>query len=289
MSLTSIPHSEENETTGRSFSVSNVRSFFPSLGVTDNGRRRIYLDNPAGTQVPRQVIDAVSKIYLEHNSYTGVFNSYSVEIDELVARAYEAMACFLGSRDSGEIIIGPSTTSLTYQLTRNIAHMFGPEDEIIVTHMDHEGNISPWLQLAEDSGARIRWLSFNRESWRIEPEDLRSLLNERTKLCAFNYVSNLTGAINDVEELTRIAKSTGALVFVDGVQYVPHYLPDVSAMECDFFSCSPYKFFGPHLGTIWGRRGSPPTSRWCRSGWAGAYPSTASACMLRSPSGSPTG
>jgi len=201
-----------------------------------------------------RLIDAVSRVYLEHNSYTGVFNSYSVEIDELVSRAYEEMACFLGSGDSGEIIIGPNATSLTYQLTRNLAHLFGPGDEIIVTHMDHEGNISPWLQLAEDTGATIRWLSFNRDTWRIEQDDLTLLLNEHTKLLALNYVSNLTGAINEVEALTKLAKAAGALVFIDGVQYVPHHLVDVSTMGCDFFACSPYKFFGPHLGTIWGRR-----------------------------------
>ncbi len=242
---------ENNSTT---FPLSHVRSCFPSLDVTDDGRRRIYLDNPAGTQVPVQVIDAVTKIYLEHNSYTGVFDSYSVEIDELVSRAYDAMACFMGTSDRGEIIIGPNTTSLTFLLTRSLAHQFNPGDEIIVTHMDHEGNISPWLKLAEDTGATIRWLGFRRDSWRVEPDDLSALLNDKTKLVALNYVSNLTGAINDIAALTRLAKSAGALVFVDGVQFAPHYLVDAPALGCDFFAVSPYKFFGPHLGTIWGRR-----------------------------------
>lgn len=254
-------HSNKGHT-GPAFPVEKVRTCFPSLEVTDNGRRRIYLDNPAGTQVPTQVIEAVSKVYLEHNSYTGVFDSYSEEIDELVSRAYEAMACFLGTPDSGEIIIGPNTTSLTFQLTRSLAHLFGPGDEIIVTHMDHEANISPWLKLAEDTGASVRWLPFNRDSWRIEREDLEALLTDNTKLVALNYVSNLTGAINDVSGLTRLAKSSGALVFVDGVQYVPHFLVEAPALGCDFFACSPYKFFGPHLGTIWGRR---PVLESCRS------------------------
>ncbi len=236
------------------FPLSQVRSCFPSLDVTDDGRRRIYLDNPAGTQVPVQVIDAVTKIYLEHNSYTGVFDSYSVEIDELVSRAYDAMACFMGTSDRGEIIIGPNTTSLTFLLTRSLAHQFNPGDEIIVTHMDHEANISPWLKLAEDTGATIRWLGFRRDSWRVEPDDLTALLNDKTKLVALNYVSNLTGAINDIAALTRLAKSAGALVFVDGVQYAPHDLVDAPALGCDFFAVSPYKFFGPHLGVIWGRR-----------------------------------
>jgi cysteine desulfurase family protein (TIGR01976 family) len=242
---------ENNSTT---FPLSHVRSCFPSLDVTDDGRRRIYLDNPAGTQVPVQVIDAVTKIYLEHNTYTGVFDSYSVEIDELVSRAYDAMACFMGTSDRGEIIIGPNTTSLAFLLTRCLAHQFNPGDEIIVTHMDHEGNISPWLKLAEDTGATIRWLGFRRDSWRVEPDDLSALLNDKTKLVALNYVSNLTGAINDIAALTRLAKSAGALVFVDGVQFAPHYLVDAPALGCDFFAVSPYKFFGPHLGTIWGRR-----------------------------------
>ena len=236
------------------FPLSAVRSCFPSLDVTDDGRRRIYLDNPAGTQVPCQVIDAVSRIYREHNSYTGVFDNYSVEIDELVQLAHEAMAEFLGSEDRGEIIIGPSSTALTFQLTRNIVQLFGPGDEIIVTRMDHEANISPWLRLAEDSGASIRWLPFNRDTWRLEPDDLAAVLSERTKLLAFNYVSNLTGAINDAHELTRLAKSAGALVFIDGVQFVPHYGVEAPAIGCDFFACSPYKFFGPHLGALWARR-----------------------------------
>ena len=242
------------ETKPHTFPIADVRASFPALQNTDNGRRRIYLDNPAGTLVAQQVIDAVSRVYLEFESNTGVFNVYSMEIDEMVDRVYAAMACFLGTMDSGEIIIGPNTTNLSFQLARNMAHMFGPGDEIILTHMEHEGHIAPWLQLAEETGVTIRWLPFNKDSWRIEPQELAMILNENTKLLALNQVSNVTGIINDVKELTRLAKSAGALVYIDGVQFAPHYLVDVTTIGCDFFRCSPYKFFGPHLGVVWGKR-----------------------------------
>ncbi len=236
------------------FPIFEIRDKFPSLEVTDNGQRRIYFDNPAGTQVPRQVIDAVTDAYLRHNGNTGVFNSTSVAVDTMAARTQEAMATFLGAEDPGEIIIGPSMSSLTFRLARGLAHQFMPGDEIIVTRMDHEGNVSPWLLLAEDKDLKIRWLPFNKDSWRIEAEDLAPLLNERTKLLALNYASNLTGAINDMDKLIQVAKSADALVYVDGVQFAPHHMIDVKRLGCDFFAYSPYKVYGPHLGAVWGRR-----------------------------------
>ena len=236
------------------FPISEIRGNFPSLETTDNGLRRIYFDNPAGTQVPRQVIDGVTDAYLRHNGNGGVFNSTSVAADAIAARAQEAAAAFLGAKDPDEINIGPSMTSLTFRLAQGLARQFKPGDEIIVTRMDHEGNVSPWLMAAEERNLTIRWLPFNMDTWRIEVDDLKPLLNDRTKVLALNHASNLTGAINDVDKLIRAAKSAGALVYVDSVQYAPHHMLDVERLGCDFLAYSPYKVYGPHLGVVWGRR-----------------------------------
>jgi cysteine desulfurase family protein (TIGR01976 family) len=186
------------------------------------------------------------------SSNLGGFFSASKAADTIWVDAHKAMADMLGAASMREIIIGPSMTGLTLHLSRSIGRKMSAGDEIIVTRMDHEGDVSPWLLLAEDLGLKVRWLPFNKETWRIEAEDLRALLSERTRLVALNYASNLTGSINDVAELTGIAKSAGALVYVDGVQFAPHGLPDVQALGCDFFACSAYKFYGPHLGVVWG-------------------------------------
>nr|MBA3811284.1 cysteine desulfurase-like protein [Caulobacteraceae bacterium] len=166
---------------------------------------------------------------------------------------HEAMADLLGAASGREIVIGQSMTMLTFQISRSLGRGWKAGDEIVVTRLDHEGNISPWLRLAEDRGLTIRWLAFNRDTWRLEPEDLAPLLGEKTRLVALNYASNLTGSINPVAALTAMAKAVGALVYVDAVQFAPHGKVDVAALGCDFLSCSAYKFFGPHLGVLWGR------------------------------------
>jgi cysteine desulfurase family protein (TIGR01976 family) len=239
---------------GTDFPIEMIRTMFPSLAVTDGGRRRIYFDNPAGTQVPKGMIDAVSEFFLSYNSNSGVFNATSVAVDAMTARTYGALADFVNTDDPGEVFIGPNMTTMTYQLSRGLAHHFQEGDEIILTQMDHEGNVSPWLQMAQDRGVVIHWLPFNRETWRIELDDLATVLTDRTKLLALNYASNLTGAINDVATLTAAAQEAGALVYVDAVQLAPHRAIDVKALKCDFLACSPYKFFGPHLGVVWGKR-----------------------------------
>jgi cysteine desulfurase family protein (TIGR01976 family) len=173
--------------------------------------------------------------------------------DVIYAQALSAMADLLGAASEREIVVGQSMTMLTFQMSRSLGHNWRAGDEIIVTQMDHEGNVSPWIKLAEERGLTLRWLSFNRDSWRIEPDDLKQLLNERTRLLALNYASNLTGSINPVAALTRLAKTAGALVYVDAVQFVPHGKAEVTQLGCDFLACSSYKFFGPHLGVLWGR------------------------------------
>lgn len=236
------------------FQIDTVRADFPALSLTDNGRRRIYLDNPAGTQVPKTVADAVSRCLVETNANLGGFFATTEAAQAVVDGAHAAMADFLGASGAEEIIVGPNMTTLTYHLSRTLGRTFNPGDEIVVTRMDHEGNVSPWLQLAQDRGLAVRFVPFDRDSWQVEEAALAAVLTERTRLVALNYASNLTGSINRVKELTRVAKAAGALVYVDAVQFAPHGLVDVQALGCDFLACSAYKFFGPHMGVVWGRR-----------------------------------
>ncbi|MER8536309.1 cysteine desulfurase-like protein [Mesorhizobium sp. M1005] len=235
------------------FRIDAVRAKFPALSLTDKGRRRIYLDNPAGTQVPQSVGDAVSRCLLTTNANLGGFFETTVAAQDIGDEAHLAMADFLGAASPQEIIIGANMTTLTYHMSRTLGRTMKPGDEIILTRMDHEGNVSPWLQLAEDLGLVVRWLPFDQQSWQIEEAALAALLSERTRLVALNYASNLTGSINRVKALTGIARRAGALVYVDAVQFAPHGLIDVQNLGCDFLICSAYKFFGPHMGILWGR------------------------------------
>lgn len=232
------------------FPIERVRAEFPALASACS-----FLDNPAGTQVPGRVIEAVRSAMTTAASNLGGAFDASRRADGHYARAHEAMAELLGADSPGEITLGQSMTMLTFHVSRSLGRQFKAGDELIVTHMDHEGNISPWLHLAQDLGLKIRWLPFNRDTWQIEPADLAPFLNERTRLLALNYASNLTGSINPVAELSQMAKRAGALVYVDAVQFVPHGMADVSSLGCDFLACSAYKFFGPHLGVLWGRAG----------------------------------
>lgn len=235
------------------FPIDDVRSKFPALSSAANGKYPLVFDNPAGTQLPQTVIDAVVFGMTNAASNLGGHFNGSIAADDIWTRAHEAMVDLLGANSMREIIIGPSMTTLTLHISRSIGRSLQAGDEIILTRMEHEGDVSPWLLLAEDLGLVVRWLPFNTETWKIEPDDLRAIISDKTKFMALNYASNLTGSINDVAELTAIAKAAGALVYVDAVQFVPHGLPDVQALGCDFLVCSSYKFFGPHLGILWGR------------------------------------
>ncbi len=230
------------------FPINEVRRQFPALV-----RACAYLDNPAGTQVPRSVIEAVAAAMTDAASNLGGYFPDSQAADAIYERALTATADLLGADSDREIVVGQSMTMLTFQMSRSLGRSWRAGDEVIVTQMDHEGNVSPWLRVAEERGLKIRWLTFNRDSWRIEPEDLRALLTDRTRLLALNYASNLTGSINPVATLTQLAKQAGALVYVDAVQFVPHGKAEAAKLGCDFLACSSYKFFGPHLGVLWGR------------------------------------
>jgi cysteine desulfurase family protein (TIGR01976 family) len=232
-----------------SFPIETVRGQFPSLQSDD----AVFLDNPAGTQVPQRVLDAVHDAMSRDCANLGGRFGHSLRAGEIVDTAHTKAALFLGAASANEIAIGSSMTGLTFQISRAIARTCVPGDEIVVTSMDHEGNISPWLTAARDFGLTVRWVRFDEESWQIEPEAFANVLSERTRVVALNYASNMTGSVNDVRALTTMAHDAGALVYVDAVQFAPHGLVDVTGLDCDFLICSAYKFFGPHLGVLWGR------------------------------------
>ena len=230
------------------FPIDAVRAAFPSLAG-----KHIHLDNPAGTQVPRLVADAVARCLLETNANLGGFFTTSRAVGEIVEQAHRDAATLFGAADWREIVIGQSMTALTFLMARSLGRTLFAGDEIVLTRMDHDGNVAPWLAVAEEHGCTVRFVPFDRDSWRIEPEALEAVLSPRTRLVALAYASNLTGSINDVAALTARAKQAGALVYVDAVQFAPHGLIDVAALGCDFLVASAYKFFGPHLGVLWAR------------------------------------
>ena len=238
-----------------SYDVEWIRKEFPALSLRDNGLARIYLDNPAGTQVPRRVIERTTECLVQCNANLGGYFSTSRQAGELVDLAHSAMATFLNADSPREIIFGQNSTTLTFHLSRSIGRTLVAGDEIIVTRADHDTNIAPWLMLAEDLDLRVRWLELDPESCALDLSQLDGVLNDRTKLVAVGYASNVTGTVNDVAEIIRRSKAAGAMVFVDAVQYAPHHAIDVQALGCDFLVCSAYKFYGPHQGVLWGAAG----------------------------------
>ena len=228
--------------------IPHIRAQFPALA-----RGEVFLDNPGGTQVPEVVIEAVVDYYRHHNANLGGAFRTSADSERVFDEARRAMADLLHSPSQEQIVFGQNMTTLTFHLTHAMASHFGPGDEILVTRLDHDANISPWVRLAEARGAAIKRLPFDPADCTLRLDTLDELLTERTKLFAIGYASNAVGTINPVEELCRRAREVGAWTFVDAVQYVPHGLVDVDALGCDFLACSAYKFFGPHIGILWGR------------------------------------
>jgi cysteine desulfurase family protein (TIGR01976 family) len=229
-----------------------VRAQFPALAETVNGQPAIFFDGPGGTQVTQKVIDAISSYLIHANSNThGAFLT-SVRTDQTIEAAYSAMADFLGC-DPDEVVFGPNMTSLTFMLSRSIGREIQPGDEIVLTRLDHDANFSPWKAL-EERGAVIKVVDIDVEDCTLDMDDLRRQITSKTKLVAVGYASNAVGTVNDVAEVTRLAHSVGALSFIDAVHYAPHGPIDVRALDCDFLACSPYKFFAPHAGTLYGKR-----------------------------------
>ena len=230
-----------------------LRAQFPALNRTVNGQTAVYLDGPGGTQVPRRVIDAMSDYMLRGGSNTGGPFATSLETDHLVEKARQAMMAFYNARRPEEIIFGQNMTSLAFSLSRALSHDWQPGDEIIVTRLDHDANISPWLTAAKDRGVTVRWLDFDPTDCTLKLEQLPELLNQKTRLVAITYASNAVGSISNVKKAVEIAHQTNALVTIDAVHYAPHGLIDVQAIDCDFLLSSAYKYFGPHTGILYGK------------------------------------
>ena len=237
-----------------SYDIERIRTNFPALQREFNGRPIIFFDNPAGTQVPRAVVERMNDAMFHKNANLGGSFATSADAQRLVDEAHRAGELFVNAQHPGEVFFGQSMTTLTFGMSRTICADFAPGDEIILTRMDHDANVAPWLLAAEDRGLLVRWLDFSDETFEFDLGDLSRLVTDRTRLIAFNYASNVTGTINDVAGAARIAHDAGAQLFVDAVQYAPHGLVDVAALGCDYLVCSAYKFFGPHYGMLWGRR-----------------------------------
>ena len=230
------------------FDVQAVRRHFPALRSG-----AAVLDNPGGTQVPQSVLDRMQSYLTDSNANRGGAFATSIESDRLLEESRAATATFLGADRPEEIVFGPNMTSLTFQISRALAREFLPGDEIVVTRLDHDANIAPWRFVAEDRGCLIRWLDFDPEDCTLRLDDLDGLLSSRTRLVAVGYASNAVGTINPIAAISRRAHAVGALCFVDAVQYAPHAPIDVRALGCDFLVVSAYKYFGPHLGALYGR------------------------------------
>jgi len=236
----------------RALDVSWVRAQFPSLNQTVNGHPAAFLDAPAGTQVPQQVMDAVLDYFLHSNANTCGAFATSRRTDAVIAGARAAMADFFNC-DPDEVFFGPNMTTLTFALARGIARDLHAGDEIVVTTLDHDANVAPWRAL-EERGIILRQVDIHESDCTLDMDDFRRKITPRTKIVAVGYASNAVGTINPVVEIIRLAHQAGALAFIDAVHYAPHGVIDVRALDCDFLACSPYKFFGPHMGCIYGKR-----------------------------------
>lgn len=237
-----------------SYDIDSIRAQFPALSLTDDGAPRIYFDNPAGTQVPRRVADAMTACLYETNANLGGYFTTSERATRLADEAHAAMADLLNAQSADEIVFGQNMTTITLHMSRSIGRRMQRGDEIILSRMDHDANVAPWLLLAHDLGLSVRWLPFDTRSFEFDLSKLDDLITDRTRLICIGSASNMTGTINDVRTVCRKAREAGALSYIDAVQSVPHVATDVQELGCDFLVCSAYKFFGPHQGILWGRR-----------------------------------
>jgi cysteine desulfurase family protein (TIGR01976 family) len=234
-------------------SLDALRSAFPALERVHAGHPVAYFDGPGGTQVPRAVVDAMGDYLYHHNANTHWEYPTSAETDRLLDGARRALADFLGA-DAGEIAFGANMTTLTMHVARALARRWAPGDEIVVTELDHRANVDPWLEAARDHGLVVRMARVDTATGTLDWEHLRSKLSPRTRLLAVGAASNALGTVTDAAAVAELARSIGALSYVDAVHYAPHHLVDVRAIGCDFLACSAYKFYGPHVGVLYGRR-----------------------------------
>lgn len=234
-------------------SVEKIRSHFPALQRQINGRPVAYFDGPGGTQVPRAVVEAMNDYLFNHNANTHWAYTTSQETDQIIADSRQAMADFVNA-EPDEIVYGQNMTTLTFHLARSLGREMNAGDEIIVTELDHHANVDTWRSLEKDRGVVIRTIPMDTESGQLELDVLGDLLNSKTRLLAIGAASNALGTINEFEKAVAMAKSAGTVTFVDAVHYAAHELIDVKKIDCDFLACSAYKFYGPHIGILYGRR-----------------------------------
>jgi cysteine desulfurase family protein (TIGR01976 family) len=249
--MSSMPIAEQTSA-ATALDLTWVRAQFPSLAQAVHGHPAVFLDGPGGTQVPQRVIDAIADHLARNNANTGGAYQTSRNTDRMVAEARSAMADFLNC-EADEIVFGPNMTTLTFAMSRAIGRELGPGDEIVLTLLDHDANFSPWKAL-EEKGVTIRTVKFNQADCTLDMQDLAAKIGDRTRLVAVGYASNAVGTINNVAEVVRLARQAGALSYIDAVHYAPHGPIDVRALDCDFLACSTYKFFGPHMGVLYGKR-----------------------------------
>jgi len=247
-----MPTAEQASSSSTALDLTWVRSQFPALARTINKHPAVFLDGPGGTQVPQQVIDAIADYLSRNNANTGGAYHTSRNTDRMIAEARSAMGDFLNC-DADEIVFGANMTTLTFAMSRAIGRKLAPGDEIVLTLLDHDANFSPWKAL-EEKGVVIRTVKFNENDCTLDMQDLAAKIGDRTRLVAVGYASNAVGTINNVAEVVRLARQTGALSYIDAVHYAPHGPIDVRALDCDFLVCSTYKFFGPHMGVLYGKR-----------------------------------
>jgi cysteine desulfurase family protein (TIGR01976 family) len=234
--------------------ATSLRQQFPALSRARDGRLPVFLDGPGGTQVPQRVVDAMVHYLTRCNANHGGAFATSQESDHIVASAHEAMADLLNAPSANEIIFGANMTTLTFHLSRALGRLLRPGDEVLVTRLDHDANVTPWTLLARDAGATAQYVDIRPDDCTLDLDDLRRKLSPRTRLVAVACASNAVGTINEVRAIAGWAHEAGAWVFLDAVHYAPHGPIDVQKWGCDFLACSAYKFFGPHVGVLWGRR-----------------------------------
>lgn len=231
-----------------------IRSQFPALSRTQNSKPVIFADGPAGSQVPASVAQAMTDYLLNTNANHGGYFATSVESDAILQRAHEDVAAFLGVSDPKCIVFGNNMTTLTFAFSRALARTWQPGDEIVLSRCDHDANVTPWVMAAEDRGVAVRWIEIHPENCTLDLDSLKKAMTTRTRLVAVGMASNAVGTVHPVKTISDLAHSVGALVYLDAVHYAPHALIDAPATGADFIVCSAYKFFGPHVGILWGQR-----------------------------------